>query len=198
MNVRLSKHFQASAITLFEGDAAPEINHYVLTLDITTNSASSAEQNIAYSRIRYWIHDVFENSLLISADNANLANWQTVHPRCLLFPEDPVDQLVGIMLHSKLTAIAQDRLIIGTLSISSPRDEHVIYHHEDGDSCGPLEISGWWNDAGLGWSAPRPRSRNKVINLARQPEWKDVNLDWDDSTVQNVVLNVDFKKDDSK
>lgn len=199
MNVRLSKVWQIPALVVSERSEQVIINAYEIKVHMTTNTDNSSEQNVAYERMSHWLEQVMSGSVLISEDHPKLATWQDTNSRCLIFPQDPVDQLVGIMLYCKLSAIMENRIIITELEVSSTIDDYVIYHHGMMEDQGILHKHGWWHDAKPTWSTDtkRRKSRDKVISLSRPPEWKEHDLDWPTENEGDVVV-AEFNKDADK
>jgi hypothetical protein len=203
MNVMLSKNLAIESLVISKRYPDPRIVPYHVTVDMNTNVADNHDLNCAFARIKHWSYVIMQEAVLISQDHPARDTWQNIHSRCLVFPEDPVDQLVGIMLWRKFTAIVENRLVITRVSISSPLDEGMIYHHEDSEAQGCFWSDGWWSDPRPIWNQEniKGRGRGKVINLHRTPEWKDHDLDWDededeDPPDQDVVTKItDFNRD---
>jgi len=62
--------------------------------------------------------------------------------------------------------------------------------------------NGWWDDSKPTWisSVKKRVKQNKIIKLDRMPEWKDLELEFDqsDTNDDNSVVFVEFGKDDKK
>lgn len=202
MNVKLSKKFRFRTMLVNSDWDGPVIASYSCNVTMLTATEDAVDHNVAYARIRYWIQGVMQDSVLISQNNERLAEWQSTGARCLIMPEDPVDQLVGIMLFSKLSAMAEDRLIIQEVALHSDLDDDVVYYHDIEDELGPFEDDDWWNNPGPGHESRtiRRRSSDKVIELGRTEEWKDMGLDWhnDDSQPVASIVKAKFTPHDDK
>ena len=198
MNVRLIKRFQFQSVLVSERYLdAMVVNNYSATVHMTTVSDMAAEQNKAYERIRYWM-SMMQDCVLIDQSNKMIDTWQKTGARIMAFPDDPVDQLVGMMLYSKLSTILQGRIDVNEVLISSAMDDDIIYRQSEHESLGPFAESGWWNDPRPIWETSRKKS-GKVISLQRMAEWSDLELDWDDDdSDDNVVVVADFPKDENK
>lgn len=195
MNVRLKKNFNFISGIVFKDQYISNI--YNVTVHIVTATNDANEQNIAYERLRYWVDHVIADSVLISDSSSMLAAHQATNRRILSLPEEPVDQLIGIMLYLKLNAITQGRLIITDVELASTTGDDVTYIHSEGENIGSLEGPGWWNDTRPCWT--NVKKKGKVVNLDRAPEWADLELDWHDSDVgSNVVVFGKFDKDETK
>lgn len=188
MTVRLAKTWYWSSLVIGDRRDHPVINQYTLRMEFATDTQDNHEHNIAYGRMKYWFQEVMQDSVLIAQDHPQLRAWQDTGSRVLVFPEDPVDQLVGMMIYAKISAITQGKVMIDQVTVCSPLDDEVMYHHYAEETLGPFEESGWWTDARPVWQAKPQRARGKVIALDRAPDWKDHDLEWDISNNENVVM----------
>ena len=201
MNVKLKKTFDFSAGLVYNTDFT--VNFYTVTITMTTMASDSMQQNVAYERLKYWFDQVMFNSIIMRDNEPKLAEWFATDQRIILLPEQPVDQLLGIVLFSKLNAIVENVFVINELEISSAVGDEVCYIHNENEFVltEALNNPGWWSDPGPTWVTNlNKRHNNKVIKLRRVPEWKDVELDWNqaDSEIANTVLFVDFPRNDKK
>lgn len=193
MNVNLQKTFDFQCGVVYQNQFI--INNYSATFDIVTQSEVLIENNIAYERIKYWINHVVNNSIVISRHSEKLQQWIDTDSRLLAFPEEPVDQLMGIMLSIKLNCICQGRLLVSHVSISSDQGDNMIYLHEYDDPVGPMAEDSWWNDSSPAWQVSSNKSRGrKVIALDRTMDWKDLDLGWDEPEKNNTVVIANFPK----
>jgi hypothetical protein len=193
MNVRLRKRFDWCSGMVYQGTFAA--NFYRAEISMTTQTQDHHEQNIAYDRMKYWMYDVMPNAIIMHRDDAALRQWQATGARILCLPEPPVDQIVGMMLHTKLTAIMEDRIQIHDIDIASTEGDDMTYQHAENESLGGLAEPGWWHDSRPIWSDDTPkRSANKVVTLGRVPEWTDHGLTWQPENEQDTsVVFANFK-----
>lgn len=197
MNVRLKKKLSFDAGVVFENQFL--INHYDLALEMYTNTTDSIENNIAYERIRYWVAEILNGSVIIPSSSELLEAYAATGQRLITLPEQAVDQVIGIMLYCKLNAITEDRLIITDVEISSSQGDNMIYCHSDQENLGPFVDNGWWND-------PRPKHAvltigdgSNVIKLAKTPDWKELGMSWHNTAQDSdTVVFADFKKDETE
>lgn len=175
------------------------VNQYSVTLGMITVSDDNDQQNIAYERMKFWLFNVFQDGILISEHSDALAAWANTGSKVLSLPEEPVDQIVGMMLYLKLNSIMENRMVITDVELSSIEGDNTAYVHNHGENLGPLIEDGWWTDARPGWiSTKSSGKRNKIVTLDRLPEWKDYDLDWaaDTASDKNTVVFADFKRND--
>ena len=196
MSVHLGRTWYFSALLVSDRYERPTINTYSIKMEFTALAEDNHQHNVAYQRMKFWMHDIMDSCVLISQDNPDIKSWQETGSRILIMPEDPVDQLVGIMLYSKLSAITEPHIMIDQVSVASPLDDDVIYHHYSDEDLGPFTQSGWWNDPRPVWQSKIPRGKGKVINLARAAEWKDHELDWEKSPQENTVMITKINNED--
>ena len=199
MNVRLEKKYSWHSALVWDGEYM--INGYEILLRMTTNTADSRLQNIAYNRLNYWIYNVMQDSVLLAEHNESISVFHATGQRVILLPEEPVDQLVGMMLYSKLGAIMRGNIQINELIISSRVGDEMAYCHSEDEALGPFAAPGWWSDTGVKWSdAKGRRSRNNIIAINRIPEWKDLDLEFhpEADTKNSDVLYAQFRKDEDQ
>lgn len=199
MNVKLKKSFRFYTGLVYNNEFA--INVYDATLHMTTVSLDSEQQNIAYDRMSYWIDQVLQDAVLIGSDSAVLDAYRATGQRLIVFPQDPVDQVVGAMLYLKLNAITEDRLAITGVELASSYGDDVVYLHYAGEEVGLLSNTGWWTDLRPFWSDTKKRKAvNKVISMDRMPEWSELGLAWEEPADQqdNTVVFADFPKNENK
>lgn len=179
MSVCLAREWAFSSILVSDRYQRPIINVYTARTELITEAQDNVNHNCAYGRIKYWMQEVMDGAVLISHDHPDLGIWKQTGSRVLAFPEDPVDQLVGIMIYTKLTAITAPQMLIDRVDISSPLDDDVVYQHHAVESLGPFSQHSWWDDERPTWQVAAAKPRNsKVVALDRQLTWRDLDLEW--------------------
>jgi hypothetical protein len=199
MNVRLVKTWQWQSGTVYNGNFF--INSYTARVLMHTTTMEAAQHSVAYERMDHWFREVMQDSVMISAENAAVKSFAATGQRLLVFPDDPVDQLVGIMLCLKLNSIAEGRLVVTDVDLSSINGDDMTYRHNQAEEVGPLAASGWWQDPRPVWQHSITRaSQAKVVSLDRSPEWHTLGLDWPKTDGKNdaAVVFADFDRDDDQ
>ena len=194
MNVRLKKTFGWYSGAIHDGRFM--INHYTAELDLLTITDDPIQQNRAYERMKFWFEEVMDGGIFVNEKQQNIAQWQDTGARIISFPNDPVDQIIGIMLCLKLNAIMEDRLVVTDVEIWSRAGDSMSYLHNWKESTGPLCQEGWWTDSRPVWNPNRINTAEKVVNLDRSPEWKFHDLDWDTAKSDNSSTVVFARFDD--
>lgn len=199
MNVKLRKNLAFTAGLIYEESFM--INEYSCSVELLTVTDDHHEQNVAYDRIKGWVMNVLDGSIIIHSENPNLSAWQSTGARIMSMPEEPVDQIVGIMLYLKLNAMMENRMVATAVEVSSSQGDGMWYRHDAGDNVGThFGTDGWWVDPRPNWSGAVLKKRGKVVNLDRQPEWSDFKLEWsqNDREKQDSVVFADFRRDEDK
>lgn len=199
MNVRLKKTYQWYSGVVWKDQFL--INSYTASMDLVTKTMDPECQDLAYQRMNYWIYDVMQDAVIIDQANTVLGAYQATGQRLIVLPDEPVDQLIGMMLYCKLNAVMESHMLITDVSISSRAGDEMAYLHCDDESLGPFAEPGWWTDAGPKWSDIKGRrGKNNVIAMNRVPEWKDLGLEWTDPDPDKPsdVLFASFRKDEQE
>jgi len=197
MNVRLGKAWHFSCIVVGDRYETPLVNFYTVKTEMTLASEQQ-EYNIAYGRMKLWMNEIMPDCVLIARDHDKLKTWIDTDARVLILPDEPVDQLIGMLLYSKLSAIVEDRVVIHQVSISSALDDDIIYHHFEDEPLGPFRDAGWWNDGRPVWRDKQSKVKGKIISLDRMSDWTDHDLEWDQESPDNVVVKGNFARDEDK
>jgi hypothetical protein len=199
MNARIRQQFNFVAGLVYREHYIS--NLYQLTLDMLTATDDVDEQNIAYERIKYWVEDVLADSVLIQDNDPMLDAHRATGRRVHILPKEPIDSVLGLMIYLKTNAIAEDRILVTEVALSSTEGGEVIYlHGSEEEDAEIFDGTGWWRD-------PKPycvdyKNRRKinsnVIALDRMPEWADLGLDWGIEQEKTSVVITNFTRDDKK
>ena len=199
MSARLKKSFGFYTGLIYQGQFL--VNHWNVNLDLVTVSDDGGELNTAYERMKYWIGRVLDDSILIGHADPALEDVSRLNGRVIVLPDEPVDQIVGIMLYLKLNAIMENRLVVAATEIWSTQGDQTSYIHMAGENLGPdLGQDGWWSDPRPIYSMHKNLRTGNVVSLDRPAEWKDFGLGWepnDDKISGNVVV-AQFPRNEDK
>ena len=98
MNVRLNYSIEFTAGFYFNDML--KMNNYKIRLAMMTATPDEESVNIAFERIKYFIGDSIDSGVFINKGNEEqcklLANAGV---KIITLPDEPVDQLIGIMLY---------------------------------------------------------------------------------------------------
>lgn len=203
MNIRLRYSTVLTAGIFYANQM--RMNNYQVKLHITTNSEEGDDHNIALDRIKYFLHNQLNSTVFInSAEAEQCRAFATAGIKLTTLPEEPLDQVIGIMLYCKLNAILEDRMIIDEIEICSELGENIVYLHDREDAQGPFADAGWWQESDAVHCDLSLFDNEKILALHHLGAgWRELGLNWDNSVIINVnddnkVVFADFVKDETK
>lgn len=201
MNVRLECQLPFPAAVYWDNTML--VNNYSLKVYMITNCEDPASQNIAYERMKYFIYSELNSTIFINAALEDQCNkFLNAGLKITTLPSEPVDQILGIMLYSKLNAILENRFIVLEVELSSNLGENMTYLHAADETLGPFAEPGWWQDPSLIHSDIMLPNSDKVLSMNSATTWRDLELMWPDETSSdpedNTVVFASFGNNDTK
>lgn len=201
MNVRLKHDVHFTAGIYY--NSRVHMNNYSVRLWLLTNSTTATDHNTAFERIKHFIFNEVDSTVFINVDHADMCQrLSTAGFKITTLPGEPVDQLVGIVLHSKFNAITENRMIVVETEISSAMGENVTYLHSDEERSEDIVLPDWCTSADLVHSDPVLVDGEKVVSIVSSTAWRELNLAWsnesDSPADDNTVVFADFKNHDTK
>jgi hypothetical protein len=195
MNVRLQYNLEFAGAVHIDGYL--QLNQYQVNLNLETCTTDRAAINIAMERLRLFVNVELANAIYINQSECDLAEiLQMIGANVVTLPDDPVDQIVGLMLYCKLNAIMEGMMIVTALDISSLLGDEVWYEHTNEDAIGPFLNQGWWNLATTVHSnLDTIDPGNKVVKVI--PDcWSEYGLSWPDAVDKDSAKThtVEFAK----
>lgn len=201
MNIRLQHDLEFLGGIYFQD--ALQLNSYSVNLQVITQTADAVELNIAWERLKAFVYGELDNTVFINQaqqEQAEMLGMMGVNITTL--PEDPVDQVVGLMLLCKLNAIFEGRMRITQLDISSSIGGDVWYLIDEEDGVGVFAKDGWWNEATVAHSSIMiEKVPDKVVKVSPSA-WIEYGLTWPDpidkkTKTPHTVVYAKFPKNDN-
>ena len=196
MNVRLQYDLEFLGGIYFEDQL--QMNQYSVSLNLVTGTADPADTNTAMDRVKAFVFGELEHSVFMNGaqrERAELMHMMGINVTTL--PEEPVDQIVGMMLYYKLNAIMEGRMVITNLDISSRLGDGVWYQHDEEDLSGPFVPDGWWHKSSIQHETIEreevPANVLKVISTG----WYEMDLEWPENIIpssDNTIVYANFPK----
>lgn len=203
MNVRL-RYSTVFTAGIFYADQM-RMNNYQVKLHLTTNSTDGDDHNVALDRIKYFIHHQLNSTVFINSElDDQCKAFANAGINLTTLPEEPLDQVIGIMLYCKLNAMLENKMIVDEIEICSELGENIVYLHNDQEPVGPFAESGWWQDSDSIHCDLGLFDHDKVFSLHHNSNWRDLGLNWENDSViinindDNKVVFADFAKDETK
>jgi len=164
-------------------------NKYRMVLDLKSISVVPEDQNIAFDRIDYFLHEIVQSSVFVAEDEHEvIAKYKSAGIPVLAIPSPgPYDQVVQAIIATKINAILEEVLELTDSEISSLAGGYVSYlwGNEDYED----EIHEFINSdhAENWWATPEPRftslSKLESDNTAFiEMSWEHLKLQWYDES----------------
>lgn len=178
MTARVQRSFELLACVQFESEFF--VNYYDFDITFNVESLAIMEQNIALERVKYYLECCVQNSIFIQNSNTeSIEKFTNAGLRVCTLPEEPYDQVIGIMLLHKFNAIAEGRLVATDVSITSRLSDGVVCFYSIEENSGPFQQKGWWNDSNTSINDIKQKNK-KVVKLSKTNfEWADLELAWE-------------------
>lgn len=197
MNVRLQYDLEFVAGIYYDDQL--QLNTYSVVMNLLTKTKDPVSINIAMERLKWFVYGELANTVFFgphSMDQAEL--FYSIGVNVTTLPEEPVDQIIGMMLYNKLNAIMEDRMIVSSLDISSTLGDGVWYQHDEEDMQGPFAPSnGWWNLSSLQHETIELEDVPNNVVKVMSTGWRELELDWPEETTitsGNTVVFANFAK----
>ena len=199
MNVRLQYNVEFLAGVYYEG--ALKMNNYSVNMSLLTASIDPVVTNVAMDRLKYFVYGMLDSTVFIKSEYKEQAEMLTLlGVNVTTLPEEPVDQIIGMMLYYKLNAIMEGNMIVTALDISSTLGDSVWYQHDEDDNSGPFAKDGWWSKPGLQHDTVELEPvEDKVVKVVSKG-WLELGLEWPDTNTPpagNVVVFGNFGRDEN-
>ena len=193
MNVRLRYNITFPAAAWFDGELM--MTNYTLALNLLTQTMDPQDQNIALDRIKYFLINELHSTIFINQTDVERAEVFTdVGLNVTTLPEEPVDQVVGIMLYYKLNAIMEGRMKITELVMSSEAGDSIEYFHSELEHTDLFPETGWWHEPNLCHSNVEFEDEGDDENVVTlgSDEWREQDLGWAQEEVTQDIGQVVF------
>lgn len=199
MNVRLQYDTEFLAAVYLNGTL--QLNKYTASMNLVTKD-SGENVGIAMERLKAFVFGFLENTVFIHQDyQAQAEMFNLLGVNITTLPEEPLDQIIGMMLYCKLNAVMEGRMIVTALDICSELGDSVYYQHDDEDPIIPFDQDGWWH---------LPNTKHNDFDIEQQEEkilrvinhsWKELDLEWPETPSDkptNTVVYGKFSKDETR
>lgn len=173
-------------------------NSYTIDLTFNVEAESILDQNIALERVEFMIKECFYSTVFVNQTETDaIQKYINAGMTVCTLPEDPYDQVIGIMLMVKLNAITEGRLVITDISIESNMSDGVSCLYSLEEPLGPFMLKGWWTDSS--YCITDEVKSKKIVKLSKtKNDWADVQLSWakTDTNKTAEIIFTNFDKTD--
>ena len=199
MNVRLQYDLDFLA-GIYYNDRL-QMNSYSVSMSLLTKTTDAVNTNIAMDRLKIFMHGELANTVFINQALRERAEMlQIMGVNVTTLPEEPVDQIIGMMLYYKLNAIMEGRMSVTRLDLSSVLGDSVWYQHdEEEDSPGPFRAEGWWHTPTVQHDTVTVGDAGDNVVKVVPNAWIEYGLTWPEDTTEptaNTVVFANFSKNE--
>lgn len=182
MNTRIEKDFYFHAALHFENKFY--INSYEITLSMLVETNCPREQQIAIDRISHYFKNIFTDCIFIHMlDVDSIKKYKNAGIRVCQIPEEPWDQVVAMVILTKLNAIMEGRIKITDMVLGSVMSEGVRYSIVSEEAENVLSGNNWWNNASISTSNENSFEGENIVKLFYEDEWVNLGLSWKEKPV---------------
>ena len=200
MNVRLKYDMTWRAGIWFEGRL--QMNVYSITLDLLTATSVQEDHIVCINRLNHFVYNELDSTVFINQEDTQaLQNLTQAGIKVTTLPEQPIDQIIGLVLYSKINAFMEGNMVVTAIEISSELGDNIRYLHSENEQIKINFGPGWWEDSAPAHSNFKPRGTKNVVKLTRTPQWNDLGLAWSANIEEqidngNTVVFPSFTKDE--
>ena len=185
MTTRIEREFSFQAGVYFQEEFL--MNLYTLNLYMEVETESIREQNVAMERIKYFLNECVENSIFVQdTEQKIIEKYNSCGFKVCTVPEEPYDQIITLLLLTKLNSITEGRLVITDITLGSRMSDDVKFTCDIESPLGPLETHGWWMDNSTSISDTKKSvKKDKIVKLIKVPstDWAEFNLVWKEKDI---------------
>jgi hypothetical protein len=183
MSAQIERDFTFQAGVHFQDTFSMNIYAFTLNMEVTTENIR--EQQIAMERMKYFIHECLENSIFVQdTDRAIIEKYSACGIRVCEIPEEPYDQIIALLLLLKLESIAEYRLAMTDIVLTSKLSDDVRFKEDILTAKTEMPIVGWWAESNTATTnvAKVKNKKDKIVKMVNTSEWNDVGLSWEEDT----------------
>jgi len=177
---------------------------YTVSFKMITAVDSAQDTNTALDRLKYMIEEYLNDCVFVKdTDTDQIALLKSAGIKIIELPEEPVDQIIGMMLYSKLSAVMGGCMLIRTIMLNSTAGDDVIYEHDAQESVAPFDTPSWWTESTpVCESQSQHLTNDTVFVLNATDQWRELGLQWikdvEPDQDSNVLVFTEFKNDKDK
>ena len=107
-------------------------NTYEISIGLSPETDNVQYQNIGFERIKYFLRNICQNSVLISIHNDKFVTVRSVMntTKFMTLPDEPYDQLIVVLLFQKINAILGKHFHCDYITLESFQGENVKYQFD--------------------------------------------------------------------
>jgi|TARA_Y100001938_G_scaffold144808_1_gene220206 hypothetical protein len=152
-------------------------NTYTIKIKFNSNTDNINNQNRAFDRIKYFFRSMMHNGMIMNYKNINAETLAQFADKIIMIPEEPFDQIMVAIIHSKLINIVEGNIQITEVKLESWQGDDVVYTSET-YGITKLFLEGDFGEVQW-WQHNKPITFNPSDPDYKIPNWKQFNLEFD-------------------
>lgn len=175
MNIQIEKDFTFMTAIHFEKKYM--VNLYELHAKMEVMTEDAREQNIAVERMNYFLSNHIEDIIFVqNTEKEAIQNYTNAGMKVCIIPEEPYDQIIGMLLINKCNAIMEGRIVVNEIVFGS-KLSNLIKFNISGELA-KLEYSedNWYNKSSLSFTDKN--KKEKIVTLFDKNNWAQLELTW--------------------
>jgi hypothetical protein len=174
---RIEKDFSFLASLYFHEHTV--VNQYNMTLFIDVATDDEEEQLTAIERIQFLLKCYIEHSVFVCQEHkAQISLLEKAGLTVIALPDEPYDQIVGLILLRKFNAITEGRLIVTEIKFGSRLSADIRFHNDIEES-EEFSEPAWYNDPALTiHNTDKKSKKDKVVKFEQLEDWNKIGLNW--------------------
>jgi len=177
MTSRILKDFTFLSAIHFEGKFM--VNLYEMSTHMEINTLDAREQNVAVERVSHFLSNVLETCIFVCENEKEaISKYREAGMYVCVIPEEPYDQIIGLILLNKCNAIMEDRVIMTDIVFGSKLSNLIKFELTNDMAAEEFQGKYWYNDPSCCISM-KTGKKDKIVKLFdHKDDWVDLNLTW--------------------
>ena len=155
------------------------LNSYKITCSMTVETEHIREQNIAMERLNFFIEEIIDSCIFLQKDDKIIPELKKLGIKICILPEEPYDQIIGMILLLKLNSILENRLIITDLIIQSKIGDEIKFNVIQEIAESFFSGNNWYNSTEICLMDIQKENdkKTKIVKLFSD-QWAELGLSW--------------------
>lgn len=178
MSSKIHKEYTFLAAIHFENKFM--VNLYEMNAVMVINTEDPREQNIAVERINHFLGLVIEDCIFVcEKEKEAIEKYNNAGMKVCTIPEEPYDQIIGLVLLNKCNAIMENRLVMTDIIFGSKLSNLIKFELTSEMAEAEFDGKKWYNDSSL-MIHDKKTKKDKIVNLFdhNNETWADLELTW--------------------
>lgn len=176
MSTRITKDFTFLSSLHFQDKYM--VNLYEMNASMIIETFDQVEQNIAIERMNYFLSDVLEGCIFIQDTELEaMEKYSNAGLKIVSVPEEPYDQIIGLLLLNKCNAIMENRIHLSDIIFGSKLSNLIKFDLSSEMAINEYPEKKWYNDSSL--NTHSKKKKDKIVKLFdSKNDWADLELTW--------------------